>query len=60
MMDKLFFVIKRIVMAALVIYTYDSLTILNTAIPINFCTLSLVSFFGMVAMIGLIFFSFLF
>ena len=46
MMDKLFFVIKRIVMAALVIYTYDSLTILNTAIPINFCTLSLVSFLG--------------
>lgn len=60
MINKFFLVIKRVVMAALLIYAYDSLTVLNTSIPINFFTLSLVSFFGIFAMFGLIFFSFLF
>lgn len=60
MIDKLIYVIKRVVMAAMIIYTYDSLGVLKTAIPINFVTLSFVSVFGMVAMIYLILFSFLF
>lgn len=48
-------------MSSLFIYAYNVLTLsLNTYIPINFFTLSLVSIFGAVAMFGLILFSFLF
>ena len=60
MIDKLIYVVKRIVMAAMIIYTYDSLGILKTNIPINFVTVTFVSVFGVVAMFYLILFSFWF
>lgn len=57
---KIINVIKRVVMGALLIYTYDSLGILSKNIPINFVTLSLVSVFGVFAMFYLVLFSFWF
>lgn len=61
MLKKLFFVIKKMVMAALIIYAYDSFVWpLNIIIPINFFNIILVSIFGIPAMFGLVFFSFMF
>lgn len=57
---KIINVIKRVVMGALLIYTYDSLGILSKNIPINFVTLSLASVFGVFAMFYLVLFSFWF
>lgn len=61
MLKSLFFIIKKIVMAALIIYAYDSfIWPLNIIIPINFFNILLVSVFGIPAMFGLVLFSFVF
>lgn len=61
MINKLFLVLKKIIMASLFIYAYDIVTVsLKPNIPINLFTVSLVSVFGIVAMFGLILFSFFF
>ena len=61
MLDKLFYIIKKIVFACLIIYSYDMFVIsLERSIPINVFSVSLVSIFGLTAMVGLICFSFLF
>lgn len=60
MINKLFNIIKRVVMAAMIIYAYDSLGVLRISIPINFITVSLVSVFGIIGMFYLILFSFWF
>lgn len=59
--NKFFFVLKKVIFSALLIYTYDSLVAsINHNIPINFVTVMIVSFFDMVGMLGLILFSFIF
>lgn len=61
MIKKLFFLIKKIVVAAILIYTYDCLALpINVIIPINIITVLLVSLFGIPAMFGLVLFSFIF
>lgn len=61
MIKKIFFVIRKIVVAALIIYTYNSLApSTNVFIPINILNVFLVSCFGVVAMFELIIFSFFF
>lgn len=61
MIKKLFFVVKKVIMACILIYAYDSLTLpLDVMIPINFFTVLLVSVFGVPAMFGLVLFNFLF
>ena len=57
----MFFVVKKVIMASILIYAYDSLTLpLNVMIPINFFTVFLVSVFGVPAMFGLVLFNFIF
>ncbi len=53
--------LKKVIASAVFLYAYNSLTFsINVVVPINFFNLLLVSFFGLPAMFGLIFFSFLF
>lgn len=59
-LKKLIYSVKRVVMAAMIIYTYDSFSVLKHTVPINYVTLSFVSIFGVVAMFYLICFSFWF
>lgn len=55
MLKKLFKVMKKVVIAGLVIYTYNVLAVsINATIPINFVTLSLVTFLGIPSLVGLI------
>ena len=60
MINKVFLVLKRIIMASLIIYTYDSLIFFsNHVIPINFINIIFVSLFDVIAMFYLILFSFM-
>lgn len=57
----IFLVLKKIIIASLIIYTYNSLApSTNVFIPINILNVFLVSCFGIIAMFELIFFSFFF
>ena len=61
MIRNLFLVLKRIIMATLIIYAYNSLApSTNVFIPINIFNIFLVSCFGLIAMFELIVFSFFF
>lgn len=61
MVNKIFLVLKRIIIASLLIYSYDLLAVsARTSIPINVLTLSLVSIFGIPAMFGLVCLAFTF
>ena len=61
MFNKVFFLIRRLILSMFIIYAYNSLVIsFNMIIPINISTITLVSIFGVVAMIELIIFSFFF
>ena len=60
MINKVFLVLKRIIMASLIIYTYDSLIFFsNHVIPINFINIIFVSLFDVIAMFYFILFSFM-
>lgn len=60
MLKKLFSLGKKIVVAALILYAYNSINVFSRGVvPINFITLSLVTVFGIPALFCLILFSFL-
>lgn len=59
MAKKIINVIKRIIMAFLLIYAYNSLGVsLGILIPLNFFTIIFVSICGLPSMLALILFSF--
>lgn len=54
-MKKIFAIIKKIIISAFFIYSYNLIAVkFNMIIPINIITISLVSLFGMPAMFFLI------
>lgn len=58
MFNKLFDVVKRVVMAVLFIYAYNKLALpLNVIIPINIITVLLVSLCGIPSILMLVLFS---
>lgn len=58
MLKKLFDVVKRVVMAVLLIYAYNKLALpLNIIIPINIMTVFLVSLCGIPSILMLVLFS---
>lgn len=60
MFSKIFGILKKIITCTLVIYAYDSLNLpLNILIPINIITVSIVYFFGLFGIVGIIILSFL-
>ena len=60
MLKKIFFVGKKIVVAGLLLYAYNSINVFARGIvPINFFTLLLVTIFGIPALFCLVLFSFL-
>lgn len=55
MLKKLFFVVKRVIVSAFLLYGYNLIvTPLNLAIPINIITISLLTLFGIPALLSLI------
>lgn len=59
MIKRLFLVMKKIVVATLLIYSFDVFAVsLNLSIPINYITVFLVSVFEVPALICLVLFSF--
>lgn len=61
MLKKIFKLVKKIVVAGLIIYAYNVLAVsINATIPINFVTLSLVTFLGIPSLVGLIVMMFVF
>ena len=59
MINKFFLILEKVIVSAILIYTYDSLIFFsNHMIPINFINISLVSFFGIIGLFYLILFSF--
>jgi len=58
MLKKIFNVIKRVILAVLLIYAYNKLALpLNLIIPINVITVLLVTLFGIPSILMLILFS---
>ena len=61
MINKFFLVIKKIIMSAVMLYSFNVIvSSLNFSIPINFINVMLVSVFDVFALICLIVFSFSF
>lgn len=61
MLIRLFRIIKKIIVAALLIYSFDVFAVsLNLSIPINFITVLLVSIFDFPALICLVLLTFSF
>lgn len=59
MFNKLFFLIKKIIIAMFIIYAYNTFAIsFNMVIPINISNVILVSLFGLISLFELIIFSF--
>lgn len=59
MLTKFFKIIKKIVFAALLIYSFDVFAVsLNLSIPINFVTILIVSLFEIPALMCLVLFQF--
>jgi hypothetical protein len=59
MFKKIFLVIKKIILAVLLIYAYNRLALpLNVTIPLNVITIFLVSICGIPSILMLILFSF--
>lgn len=60
MLKRLFLLGKRIVLAGLLLYAYNSINISSlVVVPINYMTLLLVTVFGVPALFCLVLFSFL-
>lgn len=60
MISKFFLVIKKIIFATFLIYSFDVFAVsLNLIIPINFITVLLVSIFDTSALLCLVLFSFI-
>lgn len=61
MVKKIFNLLKKVIVASLLLYTYNQLAVsFNGIIPINIFTIIFVAILGMPAMIGLVIFNFLF
>lgn len=61
MLKKMFKFLKKVIMAAVLLYAYNNIAVsFNAIIPINFVTIAFVSILGIPAMIGLILFNFIF
>ena len=61
MLKKFFLVLKKVIMAAILLYAYNKLAIsFNAIIPINIVTIAFVSVLGIPAMVGLVLFDLLF
>lgn len=61
MINKFFFIIKRIIVSALMLYSFNVIvSSLEFSIPINFINVILISVFDVFAMLCLIVFSFTF
>ena len=61
MIKKILKVVKKIIMAVLIIYTYNMIALpLNVPIPINVLTILIVTVLGLPSMLVLIIFSLLF
>ena len=59
MINKFFLIIKKIVVSALMLYSFNVIvSSLNLSIPINFINIMLVSIFDFFALVCLIIFSF--
>lgn len=60
MFNKIFKIVKKVIMAAVLLYAYNRFAVsFNAIIPINFVTIAFVSVLGIPAMIGLILFNFI-
>lgn len=58
MLKKIVYILKRIIMAVFVIYSYNKLAISEYLfIPMNYFTISLVSFLGIPSIIMIVLFS---
>jgi len=61
MLKKILKVVKKIIMAILIIYTYNVIALpLNVTIPINIFTVLIVVILGLPSMLALIIFSLIF
>ena len=57
MLKKIFKIIKKIIMASILIFAYNKISLsLNATIPFNFVTLLSVTFFGIPAIFFLVIF----
>ena len=57
MLKKIFKVVKKIIMAAVLIFAYNKISLsLNATIPLNVLTILLVSFFGIPSIFFLVVF----
>lgn len=60
MLKKLFLLCKKVVLAGVLLYAYNSINLFSRGVvPINFITLMLITFFGVPGLFCLILFSFL-
>lgn len=61
MFKKIIYYIKKIIMAAVLLYAYNRFGVsFDAIIPINLITIIIVAIFGIPAMIGLVLFKFMF
>ena len=61
MLKKISKILKKVIMAAVLLYAYNRFAVsFNAIIPINFITIVFVSILGIPAMIGLVLFNFIF
>jgi len=61
MIKKVFKILKKVLMATVLIYAYNKIAVpINAVIPINIITVFLVSLFGIPAIISLVVFSLMF
>lgn len=55
MLKKIYSLIKKIIVGAFILYSYNLLAVsFNLMIPINFITIGLVSFLGLPALLALV------
>lgn len=61
MFKKLFKLVKKVIMAAILLYAYNRFAVsFGATIPINLITIVFVSIFGIPAMVGFVLFNFIF
>jgi len=61
MIKKITKILKKVIMAAIIIYAYNKIALpINAVIPINLITIFLVTILGMPAIVSLVVFSLIF
>lgn len=61
MIKKIGRIIKQVIMAFVLLYTYNRFAVsFNAVIPINFITIFIVSIFGIPVIVGLVIFNYVF